>query len=276
MTNAMTNTTTKPTNWGVIDAGIGGLTVLSAMRRKQPHGTFVYYGDCRNMPYNIHPVEWIRDKAQRLLDEVAPRVSQVAIACNTISTMAERLDGRNAPLFDVVAPTQRWLSEMVSEGLLVIIGTATTVAARVYEEVGPRVEVARVPCPMLATTIERYGSDAQEVRDCAEREIGAGLARQKATNVTALIACTHYSLIRPIIEEIVCGRVGDDVRFVDAGQIFVDSLDLRTAGQGLSPTNRGQVDISLNLDSDDIRARHMQALLRRLDLEDALLNAINI
>jgi glutamate racemase len=262
-------------HWGLVDAGIGGLTVLAAMRQRRPDCDFLYCGDCRNMPYNIHPVAWIRGKAQQMLDRVGPRVERVAIACNSISTLVDQLGGRGAALLDIVAPTQRWLAGAVTAGSLVIIGNATTVASRVYERVDARVQIVRVPCPMLGATIERYGVGSAEVRACVAREIVPALPPRLAAPTTVLIACTHYPLVQDQIEEVVRSRVGEGARFVDAGLLFVDAV-LGSDRGGPAAARPGRLEIMLNLDPDDGRYDLVRRLLPRLSLGDATMTAIDM
>jgi len=78
---------------GVLDAGLGGLTVVSQILARQPDVDLIYLGERRNVPFNVKGIPWIVQRAQALVDYLADRADHVVLACNTISTVADRLRG---------------------------------------------------------------------------------------------------------------------------------------------------------------------------------------
>jgi glutamate racemase len=225
---------------GVIDAGLGGLTVVGNMVHRYPKLTIRYFGDCANMPFSIRGNEWIVNRSQEIINRIEGRCREVVIACNTISTAVGKLTSRRH-LYDIIHPTYDALNEIGYADKLLIVGTPTTVTSSGYENALRAGEKIHVPCPMLATTIERYGAQSVEVKKCIDAEITNALPARDGGLVVIVLACTHYPPVRWLIEREVYRRMRPGaLRTVDPGQCLTDALEFSQQGSG------GRVEIVIN------------------------------
>jgi len=202
---------------GVFDSGIGGLTVVRALRRELPDVDVLYLGDTARFPYGSKTPEalrrYSRENAEWLL---AHGASAIVVACHTASSVAADdlrtvLQPRGVPVFDVVGPG---LDEALSltHGHVGIIATRGSVASRAHERYlraqSPAVQVTAQAAPMLAPLVEEGMLEAPETRSILERYlsplIDAGID-------TLVLGCTHYPPLRPLIEEL----LPDGVQIVD-------------------------------------------------------------
>ncbi len=185
---------------GVMDTGIGGLTVVRELQRILPGEDILYFGDSANCPYGNKPTEQIIDLSQamlRFLGESGVKVT--AIACNTISTLVDRL----APHFDyqivgIVSPAADYVARL-GLGQVGLIATEFTVSTKNYDKLihalDPAVEVVGKGSPLLAALVDRGDFNEQDINTEITTQIDNILARRKVDHV--ILGCTHY----PIVED---------------------------------------------------------------------------
>lgn len=185
---------------GVMDTGIGGLTVVRELQRILPGEDILYFGDSANCPYGNKPTEQIIDLSQAMLRFLGENgVKVTAIACNTISTLVDRL----APHFDykivgIVSPAADYVARL-GLGQVGLIATEFTVSTKNYDKLihalNPAVEVVGKGSPLLAALVDRGDFNAQDINAEITTQIDHILARRKVDHV--ILGCTHY----PIVEE---------------------------------------------------------------------------
>jgi glutamate racemase len=192
---------------GIFDSGIGGLTVANAIHRHLPGETLIYFGDTAHLPYGDKAPESIKGYAVKISDFLLSQgCKMIVIACNTASSIAydtvKRHVGNKAMVVDVISPVVQEVSSMKKVKHVGVIGTRATIKSNAYalrlNESNPQLKVSSLATPLLAPMIEEGFFNNKISRTI----INSYLSRPKIKKIDALIlACTHYPLIKPEIEE---------------------------------------------------------------------------
>lgn len=208
---------------GVFDSGVGGLTVLGAIRRRLPGCPTVYLGDTARVPYGTKSpdvvVRYSRNNAAHLLRH---GIEMLVVACNTASAHALEVLQRELPIpvVGVVEPGVDEAVRLSPEGRIGVIGTEGTVASgayqrRIVERLGREAVVAR-PCPLFVPLAEEGWTDGEVPVAVAERYLGDLRGRID----TLVLGCTHYPLLREAIAQV----LGPEVRLVDSGSAVAEAV----------------------------------------------------
>ena len=185
---------------GVMDSGIGGLTVVRELQRILPGEDIIYFGDSANCPYGNKTSEHIFELSRNMLQFLGDNgVKCTAIACNTISTLADRL----RPCFDykIVSIVEEAAKYVVREKLTSVglIATEFTVASGKYAELihkdAPECKVIGKGSPLLAALVDRGDFNQHDINTEIRTQVDNILSREKVENL--ILGCTHY----PIVEE---------------------------------------------------------------------------
>ncbi|MFQ5349609.1 MAG: glutamate racemase [Thermoanaerobaculia bacterium] len=219
---------------GVFDSGVGGLTVVSALRRRLPGESILYLGDTARLPYGIKTAETVRRYTRRNIDFLVARdVRAVVVACNTASAVA--LDGieTDLPIWGVVEPGARRAAEL-SSGRVGVIGTESTILsdayARALRRLRPELEISSRACPLFVPLVEEGWHDDPITEQIARRYLEPLLERGIDTLV---LGCTHYPLLKPIIWKV----TGETVRLVDSAEAMAETVasGLGASGDAAAP-----------------------------------------
>lgn len=219
---------------GVFDSGLGGLTVLKEIMSLLPHEHTIYFGDSGRTPYGSKsPETIIRYSRQitRFLQE--SQVKLIVIACNTASSHAYQAVSAMAgiPVIEVITPGARAAAQLTSNGRVGVIGTRGTVDSGVYvqaihQQAGSATQISQQACPLFVGLAEEGWWDLAVTRQIADIYL-APLRQQEID--TLVLACTHYPLLRPVIQ----AAIGPDVRLVDAGSRVAAHVRDTLEAQGL-------------------------------------------
>ena len=201
---------------GIFDSGIGGLTVVGAIRRALPHESLLYLGDTARVPYGTKSAEVVRryavNCAKFLLDQGA---KMLVIACNTASAHAlEALHEAFAvPIVGVIEPGARLAAQATKNGRIGVIGTEGTITSGSYQRrlaaLAPTAQVFPVACPLFVPLAEEGMSDHPATRLIAEDYLRPLAAHDIDTLV---LGCTHYPLLKPLVQRV----VGASVTLIDS------------------------------------------------------------
>ena len=229
---------------GVFDSGVGGLTVLSELHRRLPHESTVYLGDNARAPYGPRPGEEVRrftlEGARWLLDQ---EVKLLLLACNTATAQAlpQVREVSPVPVLGVVRPGAVAAAAATRAGHVGVIATAGTVGSGAYAvaigEADAHIRVEQQACPDLVPLVEAGRLDDAQTDDAVRDYVGELISRDPAID-TLLLGCTHYPLLRPLIER----ATGEHVAVVDSA--FTTALaaeDLLDALGGRAPSGRRPV-----------------------------------
>jgi glutamate racemase len=199
---------------GVFDSGVGGLTVLHECLVTLPHEDFVYLGDGARLPYGPRPLPEVRRFAREIGAFLEARgVKLVVVACNsaTAAALPELQTELRVPVVGVIAPEAHAAVQATRNRRVGLLATQATVASGRYEELvralDAGVEVTSVACPRLVPLIEGDDPFAEATAE-AVREYAEPLKRAGCD--TVVLGCTHYPLIRPILQRV----FGRDVTLV--------------------------------------------------------------
>jgi glutamate racemase len=210
---------------GVFDSGVGGLTVLQALRRRMPHHDFVYLGDTARVPYGRKPPEMVAAFAQEIAGFLCGLgIEGLVVACNTASAVA--LSGLQercpVPVWGVIDPGVAAATRTTRSGSVGVIGTKATIASGAYQRrlEAQGLRVWAQACPMLVHVVE------EGLAESAEAELLLRHYLQSRPEIdTLILGCTHYPLLRRALEHV----VGDTVRLVDSADATADAVSRAVA-----------------------------------------------
>ncbi|MFZ5909944.1 MAG: glutamate racemase [Chloroflexota bacterium] len=195
---------------GVFDSGVGGLSVLRAMRRLMPEEPAIYFADQGHVPYGPRPLQQVRDFSEaitRFLLEQGAKL--VVVACNTASAAALHHLRETFPHTPFVGmePAVKPAAEQTRSGVVGVLATPATFQGALYASVVERfangVTVLQDTCPGLVGQIERGDLDGPTTRAILDSALRPMLERGIDTVV---LGCTHYPFVIPLIEEMVAGK----------------------------------------------------------------------
>jgi glutamate racemase len=242
----------------VFDSGVGGLTVLHECLVSLPHEDFLYLGDTARFPYGNRSAPELRGFAFELADILLEHGAKLlVVACNSATAAAlpdlrEHLHGR-VPVVGVVKPESRRAADVTRSGAVGLIATPATVASGAYERAlaGASDGAARltsVAAPDLASLIQAGGEVDQVTVDCVER---ACAPLRAAAVDTVILGCTHYPLVRPILQR----ALGRGVEIVTSGQAIAAEVEAELERDGLTadPHRRGMYRFLSSGDPDEFR-----------------------
>lgn len=198
---------------GMVDSGVGGLTVARAVLDQLPHEALHYVGDTAHGPYGPKPIAEVRRHSLALMDElVASGVKALVIACNSASAACLR-DAReryDIPVVEVIVPAVRRAVATTRNGRIGVIGTVATITSGAYQDAfaaAPGVEVVTAACPRFAEFVERGVTSGRQLLGLAE----SYLAPLGGVD-TLVLGCTHYPLLTGLLSVV----MGDAVTMVSS------------------------------------------------------------
>ena len=256
---------------GVFDSGVGGLTVVAALRQRLPAASILYLGDTARLPYGTKSRRTVLRYSQTNVDFLERRgVDALVVACNTASAMA---------LEDLVVRTPHWgvlepgaSAAVAAAGRHVgVIATESTVRSGAYEHairrLKPELRVSQQACPLLVPLVEEGWEDDEITERIVTRYLAPLL---EAEIDTLLLGCTHYPLLRGVLAR-VCGPGVTLVDSAESTSLAVEQRLRRAAwGGGSAPR-----DPSVRLFATDAGSRFAR-LAERILGEPAPLEWIDV
>jgi glutamate racemase len=213
---------TDPRPIGIFDSGIGGLTVLAALRRRFPCETFLYLGDTARLPYGTKSPETVARYSLRAgLFLLEHGIKALVVACNTASSTALPVleNAVTVPVIGVVAPGAR-AAVAIGARRIGVIGTEATVTSGAYPRaiaaLDPTVEVVAQACPLFVPLAEEGWFDHPVTREVARTY----LEPFRGAVEVLILGCTHYPPLKPAIE----AAVGPCVRLVDSALAVAEAV----------------------------------------------------
>ncbi|MBI5840279.1 MAG: glutamate racemase [Chloroflexi bacterium] len=253
---------TSPINSiGVFDSGVGGLSVLRAMREQQPAEDVIYFGDQGHVPYGPRPMEQIQSFSEGITDFLLDKSAKlIVVACNTASAAALKYLRERFPDVPFVGmePAVKPAAETTQTGRVGVLATPATFQGALYasvvERFGNGVELFQHTCPGLVGQIEKGELSAPATREILEGALQPMLEK----NIdTVVLGCTHYPFVIPLIQEI----VGEKVRVIDPAPAVARQARRILDARGLvnESNRRGRVEFYTSGD-----AAEMQSMLPML------------
>ena len=184
---------------GVLDSGVGGLTVVKEIQRQLPKENIVYFGDSLNMPYGNMDVGEIIGLTKKIISFIeAQKVKVIIIACNTISSQIENLIPlTDIPVFDIIYPGCLAAIEDDSEDGIGLIATEATVKANLYgktlNSLNPNIPFYPQASHDLARIVEKNNTNTQQLEMAIKEAIDPILLKAPVKNL--ILGCTHYPIV---------------------------------------------------------------------------------
>ncbi|WP_035053988.1 glutamate racemase [Carnobacterium pleistocenium] len=202
---------------GFIDSGVGGLTVVREAMRQLPNESIYYVGDTARCPYGPRPEEQVKQFTWEMTHFLLNKdIKLLVIACNTATAVAlEDLKKKLAiPIIGVILPGSRAAIKATKNNRIGIIGTEGTVNSDKYKKMIQSKDflasVNSLACPKFVPLVE-----SNEYKSAIAKKIVAETLKPiKNKKIdTLILGCTHYPLLRPIIQNV----MGDSVTLIDSG-----------------------------------------------------------
>ena len=230
---------------GIFDSGIGGLTVVKAVKKILPNEDIIYLGDTARLPYGTKStdaiIQFSVEDTKFLVDRGA---KYIVIACYSSASVALDIIKKkfSVPVIGVIRPGVRKAAKITKTGKIGVIGTSLTIYSGAYEkafkEIGADSEILGKACPLFVPLVEEGWLD-HEVTTLVARDYLEPLKKDKVD--TLLLGCTHYPLLMKAIREIM-----GDVNYVDASVEVGAELAQGLREQGIdNPGGKGGTAIYL-------------------------------
>ncbi len=202
---------------GVFDSGIGGLTVVKQLKQFLPNENIVYFGDTARVPYgtksNATVIEYALEDAQFLINK---NVKIIVVACNTASSVALDVlrEKFGVPIIGMINPGAKMALEKTQNKRIGVIGTEATISNAAYSKelykLDGKIKIFEKACPLFVPLAEEGWLEHPATKLIAEEYLAE--LRQHEID-TLILGCTHYPLLKNLIQQI----VGKDVTLIDSG-----------------------------------------------------------
>lgn len=208
---------------GVLDLGVGGLTVVREILRILPREKIVYIGDTARVPWGTRGRKTIINFSRQLAGFLVQKKAKViVVAYHTASSVAlSTLKGEiKIPILGVIEPSAKEAIQKSKNLRIGIIGTPATVEANAWSKalkrVDPAIKVFSTACPLFVPLVEE-GLVNHQATHLLAKEYLTPLAKRKID--TLILACTHYPLLRGVIKEVM-----EDAFFINPGKVTALAL----------------------------------------------------
>src|SRR5450631_2362234 len=204
--------TPSPATIGVFDSGFGGLTVLRALIDRMPRARYAFLGDTARLPYGSKSrrtiARYAAESAQFLVNEQGAEF--LVIACNTASALALDAiqDAVSGPVLGVIEPGASAARAASRTGDVLVIATDATVQSHAYSAACSTLGLRALEkaCPLLVPLVEEGWTNHPVTAEVIRIYLDGLNAEAKAQGLnpdTLVLGCTHYPLLRPLIQSIV-------------------------------------------------------------------------
>lgn len=240
---------------GIFDSGVGGLSVLRAIRAQMPNETILYFGDQRHIPYGPRPMVQIRNFSEAITNFLLQhRAKIIVVACNTASAAALKYlrERFSRVQFVGMEPAVKPAAEHTRTGKVGVLATPATFQGELYASVVERfangVQLFQNTCSGLVQQIEQGNLNGGETRKILQDALQPML---KENIDTVVLGCTHYPFVIPIIQEI----VGENVRVIDPAPAVARQVHrlLEAGGMASASKARGIVKIYTSGDTASLQ-----------------------
>lgn len=202
---------------GVMDSGVGGLTVARELMRQLPKEEIIYFGDTARCPYGPRNWEEVRAFTWEMTEFLLKQnIKMLVIACNTATAvvLGELEAQLDIPVVGVVHPGARSALKITKNNHVAVIGTVGMIESCAYERalksINNQVKVESLACPRFVPLVERGQLTGGET----ERVVRESLEPLQSVGIdTLILGCTHY----PLLQEVIKGVVGPEVQLICSG-----------------------------------------------------------
>ena len=250
---------------GIFDSGVGGISVLRAMREQMPNESVVYFGDQGHVPYGPRSMEQIQKFSEGITRFLLEQNSKlIVVACNTASAAALKyLRGQFPDVpFVGMEPAVKPAAEATKTGKVGVLATPATFQGALYasvvERFGAGVEFFQNTCPGLVGQIEKGELDSNTTRAILEDAL---LPMLEKNIDTVVLGCTHYPFVIPLSERI----VGANVRVIDPAPSVARQVKRLLEASGKMNQTSKSLRVRFYTSADPVSMRSLLPLLLGTD-----------
>lgn len=222
-----------PRSIGVFDSGIGGLTVVRALRHRMPNEDIIYFGDTARVPYGNKSTQTVTQFSQEIchfLMGFDPKV--IVVACNTASAVAlgDLTAQIPVPIHGVVEPGARAAVDAAAGGVIAVVATEATIHSDAYRraimQINSSQRVTQKACPLFVPLVEEGRSCDDPITLLSVRDYLTPVL--KLGPKVIVLGCTHYPLLKRAFTQV----AGEDVLLVDSGEQTAQTVADKLAARG--------------------------------------------
>jgi len=252
---------------GIMDSGMGGISVLREITKLMPNENYIFYGDSKNAPYGSRSTEEIYHLTSDVVDKMLYRgVKAVVIACNTASSAAGKRLREKYPQLPIIAIEPALKPAVINcpGGRVLVLATEATLReqkfATLMEVWKDRAEIIKMPLPGLPEFVERGELDSPELRKFLMGYFSK-LEGRKVDGV--VLGCTHYPFVRKVISEL----FNNEVKIFDGAAGTARQLRRRLHSRNMINTSAAQGTITWLNSSEDPKMIELSKKLYNLKLD---------
>lgn len=190
---------------GVFDSGLGGLTVLKALKDLFPNESFIYFGDTAHLPYGTKSKKTIIEYSNEICDFLNKKnVKLIVVACNTASALAfDFLEKKMiVPIVNVIDPCVKYAATKTKKKSIAVLGTRATINSKSYEnkliKINSNFKISSHDCPLFVPLIEEGLINHKITKDICDLYLDKNIF--KSIDIL-ILGCTHYPLLIHEIEK---------------------------------------------------------------------------
>jgi glutamate racemase len=211
---------------GVIDSGVGGLTVVKEITRLLPHESIIYFGDTARMPYGPRSYEEVRGFVFEIIEFLRHQeIKMLVVACNsaTAAGLSHYQERIALPIMGVIEPGVKAALKQSKSKKIGVIGTSGTINSCEYEKTlhshNGELHIVSKACPLFVLLVENNLVETPEARQVAHEYLDP-LVKEEID--TLILGCTHYPLMTNLIQ----GVIGPSVRLINSAEEIAADVDV--------------------------------------------------
>ncbi|MFD2211072.1 glutamate racemase [Virgibacillus halophilus] len=197
---------------GVIDSGVGGLTVAYELMRQLPNERLIYLGDTLRCPYGPRPELEIKAFTWEMVNFLLTKhIKMLVIACNTATafTLQELQEKLDIPVIGVIQPGARAAIKVTKTNHVGVIGTLGTIGSEAYatalQTIKPEIAVTSLACSPFVPMVEKGILQGEQCLSVVKESL---LPMQKIKKMdTLILGCTHYPIIKDTIQQVMGPKI---------------------------------------------------------------------
>jgi len=245
---------------GIFDSGLGGLTILNALRCALPHEDLIYFGDTANVPYGSKSKETVTRFSMDIARFLETQgVKMIIVACNTASALAlpQLRKTCRVPVLGVIEPGAQKAAQTTKNGRIAVLGTEATVKSCAYPKAIlkrlPRAKITQQACALFVPLVEENWAKNPATELVAKTYLSPVIASKSDT---VILGCTHY----PVLKKVIARVLGPQVHLVDSAETLAQAATdfLREHHQN---ETRGRGKLTIYASDDPARFKRLAGCL---------------
>ena len=203
---------------GMLDSGVGGLTVAREVMRTMRAEKIIYFGDTKHLPYGPKPKEEVKKYVYNIIDYLKSRnVKTIILACNTATSMLLKEARKNVdlPLFGTIDGVAKSVKDVSKNNKVGVIGTKGTIKSQAYQEELKKesvdFDIYAKACPPFVDLAEKGQFKGSKTEKIIKKYLDP--LKQKGID-TLILGCTHYPYLIPVIKNV----MGQEVNLINPAE----------------------------------------------------------